>query len=85
LRLPGAWDGFELAIRAGFGTTDHGFRRSTPGGKAGHGAEQAPAEPNGDVTHVFSLTEAPAKCRTRFLGHAAQVGRQPSRRLRPPR
>jgi AraC family transcriptional regulator, regulatory protein of adaptative response / DNA-3-methyladenine glycosylase II len=53
LRVPGAWDGFELAIRAVLGQqiTVSTAVRLTGRLVAAHGERLA--EPDGDLTHVF--------------------------------
>jgi hypothetical protein len=41
LRVPGAWDGFELGHPGGMGTTDPGFRRRVAGRTFGRRARRA--------------------------------------------
>src|SRR5580692_6929364 len=58
LRVPGAWDGFELAIRAVLGQQITVSAAVRLAGRlvAAHGERLA--EPDGDLTHVFPLPEA---------------------------
>src|SRR5580704_7188237 len=68
LRVPGAWDGFELAIRAVLGQqiTVSGAIRLAARLVAAHG--QPMAHPEGVLTHVFPLPEALASAKLASLG-----------------
>jgi AraC family transcriptional regulator, regulatory protein of adaptative response / DNA-3-methyladenine glycosylase II len=68
LRVPGAWDGFELAIRAVLGqqVTVSAAVRLTGRLVAAHGERLA--EPDGDLTHVFPQPEALAAADLTSLG-----------------
>jgi AraC family transcriptional regulator, regulatory protein of adaptative response / DNA-3-methyladenine glycosylase II len=68
LRVPGAWDGFELAIRAVLGQqiTVSAAVRLTGRLVAAHGERLA--EPDGDLTHVFPRPEALAAADLTSLG-----------------
>jgi AraC family transcriptional regulator of adaptative response / DNA-3-methyladenine glycosylase II len=68
LRVPGAWDGFELAIRAVLGQqiTVRAAVRLAGRLVAAHG--QPLAEPDGDLTHVFPRPEALAPADLAILG-----------------
>ena len=68
LRVPGAWDGFELAIRAVLGQqiTVSAAVRLTGRLVATHGERLA--EPDGDLTHVFPRAEALAAADLTSLG-----------------
>jgi AraC family transcriptional regulator, regulatory protein of adaptative response / DNA-3-methyladenine glycosylase II len=68
LRVPGAWDGFELAIRAVLGQqiTVSAAVRLTGRLVAAHGEHLA--EPDGDLTHVFPRPEALAAADLTSLG-----------------
>jgi AraC family transcriptional regulator, regulatory protein of adaptative response / DNA-3-methyladenine glycosylase II len=58
LRVPGAWDGFELAIRAVLGQQITVAAARSLAGRlvASHGRPLA--EPSGDLTHIFPTPEA---------------------------
>src|SRR4029077_3102573 len=68
LRVPGAWDGFELAIRAVLGQqiTVSAAARLTGRLVAAHGERLK--EPDGDLTHVFPQSEALAAADLTSLG-----------------
>jgi AraC family transcriptional regulator, regulatory protein of adaptative response / DNA-3-methyladenine glycosylase II len=68
LRVPGAWDGFELAIRAVLGQqiTVTGAVRLAGRLVAAHGKRLA--EPEGGLTHLFPLPAALAKANLASLG-----------------
>ncbi|MBC9908458.1 AlkA N-terminal domain-containing protein [Achromobacter xylosoxidans] len=68
LRVPGAWDGFELAMRAVLGQQITVAAAIRLAGKlvAAHGA--AMARPEGALTHVFPLPEAVAAAELASLG-----------------
>lgn len=68
LRVPGAWDGFELAIRAVLGQqiAVSAAVRLTGRLVAAHGERLA--EPDGDLTHVFPQPEALAAADLTSLG-----------------
>jgi len=68
LRVPGAWDGFELAIRAVLGQqiTVAAAARLARRLVAAHGERLA--EPDGDLTHVFPRPEALARADLTSLG-----------------
>jgi len=68
LRVPGAWDGIELAIRAVLGQqiTVSAAVRLTGRLVAMHGERLA--ELDGDLTHVFPRPEALAAAGLTFLG-----------------
>jgi AraC family transcriptional regulator of adaptative response / DNA-3-methyladenine glycosylase II len=68
LRVPGAWDGFELAIRAVLGQqiTVHAAVRLAGRLVATHG--EPLAEPDGDLTHVFPRPEVLALADLAALG-----------------
>ena len=68
LRVPGAWDGFELAIRAVLGQqiTVSAAVRLTGRLVAAHGERLA--EPDGDLTHVFPRPGALATADLTSLG-----------------
>ncbi|MNQ70595.1 DNA-3-methyladenine glycosylase 2 [compost metagenome] len=68
LRVPGAWDGFELAMRAVLGQQITVLAAIRLAGKlvAAHGAPMA--RPEGALTHVFPLPEAVAASELASLG-----------------
>jgi AraC family transcriptional regulator of adaptative response / DNA-3-methyladenine glycosylase II len=68
LRVPGAWDGFELAIRAVLGQQITVTAAVGLAGRlvAAHGKRLA--EPDGELTHVFPQPEALAKADLASLG-----------------
>ena len=68
LRVPGAWDGFELAVRAVLGQqiTVSAAVRLAERLVAAHGERLA--EPDGDLTHVFPRPEALAVADLTSLG-----------------
>ena len=68
LRVPGAWDGFELAMRAVLGQQITVAAAIRLAGKlvAAHGAPMA--QPDGALTHVFPLPEAVAGAELASLG-----------------
>ncbi|MGE8689930.1 MAG: AlkA N-terminal domain-containing protein [Achromobacter sp.] len=68
LRVPGAWDGFELAMRAVLGQQITVAAAIRLAGKlvAAHGAPMA--QPDGSLTHVFPLAEAVAGAELASLG-----------------
>jgi AraC family transcriptional regulator of adaptative response / DNA-3-methyladenine glycosylase II len=68
LRVPGAWDGFELAMRAVLGQQITVAAAIRLAGKlvAAHGA--AMTRPEGVLTHVFPLPEAVAAAELASLG-----------------
>jgi AraC family transcriptional regulator of adaptative response / DNA-3-methyladenine glycosylase II len=68
LRVPGAWDGFELAIRAVLGQQITVVAAARLAGRlvAAHGERLA--EPDGDLTHVFPRPEALARADLTLLG-----------------
>jgi AraC family transcriptional regulator of adaptative response / DNA-3-methyladenine glycosylase II len=68
LRVPGAWDGFELAIRAVLGQQITVAAAARLAGRlvAAHGARLT--EPDGDLTHVFPRPEALARADLTSLG-----------------
>jgi AraC family transcriptional regulator, regulatory protein of adaptative response / DNA-3-methyladenine glycosylase II len=68
LRVPGAWDGFELAIRAVLGQQITVVAAAGLAGRlvAAHGERLA--EPDGDLTHVFPRPEALARADLTSLG-----------------
>jgi AraC family transcriptional regulator, regulatory protein of adaptative response / DNA-3-methyladenine glycosylase II len=68
LRVPGAWDGFELAIRAVLGQQITVAAAARLAGRlvAAHGERLA--EPDGDLTHVFPRPEALARADLTSLG-----------------
>jgi AraC family transcriptional regulator of adaptative response / DNA-3-methyladenine glycosylase II len=68
LRLPGAWDGFELAIRAVLGQQITVSAAARLAGRlvAAHGKRLA--EPDGDLTHVFPEPQALAAADLTSLG-----------------
>jgi AraC family transcriptional regulator, regulatory protein of adaptative response / DNA-3-methyladenine glycosylase II len=68
LRVPGAWDGFELAIRAVLGQQITVGAAVRLAGRlvAAHGANLA--EPDDDVTHVFPRPETLASANLAALG-----------------
>jgi AraC family transcriptional regulator, regulatory protein of adaptative response / DNA-3-methyladenine glycosylase II len=71
LRVPGAWDGFELALRAVLGQqiTVSGAVRLAGRLVAAHG--EPLAVPDGDLTHVFPRPEALAGANLATLGMPA--------------
>ena len=68
LRVPGAWDGFELAMRAVLGQQITVAAAIRLAGKlvAAHGAPMA--QPEGPLTHVFPLPQAVAAAELAPLG-----------------
>jgi AraC family transcriptional regulator of adaptative response / DNA-3-methyladenine glycosylase II len=68
LRVPGAWDGFELAVRAVLGQqiTVAGAKRLAGRVVAAHG--EALAAPDGDITHVFPRPDTLAAADLAMLG-----------------
>jgi AraC family transcriptional regulator of adaptative response / DNA-3-methyladenine glycosylase II len=68
LRVPGAWDGFELAIRAVLGQQITVVAAARLAGRlvAAHGKRLA--KPDGDLTHVFPRPEALAGADLTSLG-----------------
>ena len=68
LRVPGAWDGFELAIRAVLGQQITVAAAASLAGRlvAAHG--EILAEPDGTLTHAFPTPEALAKADLAALG-----------------
>src|SRR5450432_575771 len=68
LRVPGAWDGFELAIRAVLGQQITVVAAARLAGRlvAAHGDRLA--KPEGELTHVFPRPEALANADLRALG-----------------
>jgi AraC family transcriptional regulator of adaptative response / DNA-3-methyladenine glycosylase II len=68
LRVPGAWDGFELAIRAALGQQITVSAAARLAGRlvAAHGVRLA--EPDGDLTHVFPEPQALAAADLTSLG-----------------
>jgi AraC family transcriptional regulator, regulatory protein of adaptative response / DNA-3-methyladenine glycosylase II len=70
LRVPGAWDGFELAIRAVLGQqiTVAGAVRLAGRLVAAHGEPMAPPDPDLNLTHVFPRPEVLAKADLTSLG-----------------
>jgi AraC family transcriptional regulator of adaptative response / DNA-3-methyladenine glycosylase II len=68
LRVPGAWDGFELAIRAVLGQQITVAAAARLAGRlvAAHGARLM--EPDGDLTHVFPQPAALARADLTSLG-----------------
>lgn len=68
LRVPGAWDGFELAMRAVLGQQITVVAAIRLAGKlvAAHGAPMA--RPEGGLTHVFPLPQAVAAAELASLG-----------------
>jgi 3-methyladenine DNA glycosylase/8-oxoguanine DNA glycosylase len=71
LRVPGAWDGFELAMRAVLGqqiTVSGAIRLA---GRLVSTYGEALAVPDGDLTHVFPRPDALAKANLAALGMPA--------------
>jgi AraC family transcriptional regulator of adaptative response / DNA-3-methyladenine glycosylase II len=68
LRVPGAWDGFELAIRAVLGQQITVAAAARLAGRlvAAHGERLT--QPDGDLTHVFPRPEALARADLTSLG-----------------
>jgi AraC family transcriptional regulator, regulatory protein of adaptative response / DNA-3-methyladenine glycosylase II len=68
LRVPGAWDGFELAIRAVLGQQITVVAAARLAGRlvAAHGERLT--EPDGDLTHVFPRPDALARADLTSLG-----------------
>ncbi len=68
LRVPGAWDGFELAIRAVLGQQISVAAAARLAGRlvAAHGERLA--EPDGELTYVFPTPETLASADLAFLG-----------------
>jgi len=68
LRVPGAWDGFELALRAVLGQQISVAAAARLAGRlvAAHGARLA--APNGDLTHLFPTPEVLADADLTALG-----------------
>ena len=74
LRVPGAWDGFELAIRAVLGqqiTVSAAIRLA---GRLVAAYGQPAVDPDGGLTHVFPTPEALAQADLSKLGMPAQPG-----------
>jgi AraC family transcriptional regulator, regulatory protein of adaptative response / DNA-3-methyladenine glycosylase II len=71
LRIPGAWDGFELAVRAVLGqqiTVSGAIRLA---GRLVQGYGERLAMPQGDLTHLFPLPQALARAKLASLGMPA--------------
>lgn len=85
LRVPGAWDGFELALRAVLGQQITVSAAIKLAGKlvAAHG--QPLVQPDGDLTHLFPLPEAIVSTDLAVLGMPRRrlVGRRRRRPGRP--
>jgi AraC family transcriptional regulator, regulatory protein of adaptative response / DNA-3-methyladenine glycosylase II len=68
LRVPGAWDGFELAIRAVLGQQITVSSAARLAGRLVAAYGKPLAEPNGDLTHVFPEPQALAEADLTSLG-----------------
>jgi AraC family transcriptional regulator, regulatory protein of adaptative response / DNA-3-methyladenine glycosylase II len=68
LRVPGAWDGFELAIRAVLGQQITVVAAAGLAGRLVAAYGERLAEPDGDLTHVFPRPEALARADLTSLG-----------------
>jgi AraC family transcriptional regulator, regulatory protein of adaptative response / DNA-3-methyladenine glycosylase II len=68
LRLPGAWDGFELAIRAVLGQQITVSAAARLAGRVVAAYGELLAEPTGDLTHVFPKPQALAAADLTSLG-----------------
>jgi AraC family transcriptional regulator, regulatory protein of adaptative response / DNA-3-methyladenine glycosylase II len=68
LRLPGAWEGFELAIRAVLGQQITVSAAARLAGRLVAAYGERLAEPNGDLTHVFPKPQALAAADLTSLG-----------------
>jgi AraC family transcriptional regulator of adaptative response / DNA-3-methyladenine glycosylase II len=68
LRVPGAWDGFELAIRAVLGQQISVTAAARLAGRLVAGYGEVLAEPDGGLTHVFPRPESLAKADLAPLG-----------------
>jgi AraC family transcriptional regulator, regulatory protein of adaptative response / DNA-3-methyladenine glycosylase II len=68
LRVPGAWDGFELAIRAVLGQQITVVAAARLAGRLVTAHGERLAEPDGDLTHVFPRPEALARADLTSLG-----------------
>jgi AraC family transcriptional regulator of adaptative response / DNA-3-methyladenine glycosylase II len=68
LRVPGAYDGFELAVRAVLGQQVSVAGARTLAGRLVERAGSPLAQPQGDLTHVFPTAEAVAEADLTGLG-----------------
>ncbi|MGC1460295.1 MAG: AlkA N-terminal domain-containing protein [Steroidobacteraceae bacterium] len=68
LRVPGAWDGFELAIRAVLGQQISVAAAIRLAGRLVRACGAPLAEPDGDLTHVFPTPEALRRVNLSTLG-----------------
>jgi AraC family transcriptional regulator of adaptative response / DNA-3-methyladenine glycosylase II len=68
LRVPGAWDGFELAIRAVLGQQITVSAAARLGGRLAAMYGDRLTEPDGDLTHIFPRPEALAAADLTSLG-----------------
>jgi AraC family transcriptional regulator, regulatory protein of adaptative response / DNA-3-methyladenine glycosylase II len=68
LRVPGAWDGFELAIRAVLGQQITVSAAARLAGRLVAGYGERLAEPTGDLTHVFPKPQSLAAADLTSLG-----------------
>jgi AraC family transcriptional regulator of adaptative response / DNA-3-methyladenine glycosylase II len=68
VRVPGAWDGFELAVRAVLGQQVSVRGATTLAGRLVRMLGEPLAEPDGELTHVFPRPDTLAKANLSRLG-----------------